>query len=96
MNNPQPKNKGEELEPVTFLGKGDKRVEYVTPMERTLLNEVIREAISEERPRNREYWFGRITYSETLNFVTLLRVLRKFYEKNNGRDWHSVLYEADR
>lgn len=67
--------------------------ENLTHLEKNFLEEVLRPSITISYA-TREYWFGRMTTSETLNFKDLLSKLKEFYEKNGGQNWSQILDEA--
>lgn len=65
-------------------------LEHLTYLEKKVLDDVIRPALSEEQP---DHLYGRITRSQTLNFSALLEKLEDFYKHNGGIEWERVLSE---
>lgn len=67
--------------------------ELLTPFEEKILKEIVRPALSH---RYESFVFGTATAAQDLNFVVLLRNLRRFYERNDGESWNRVLLESDK
>lgn len=71
---------------------------HQTPLEKKLLEDVIRPSITTKLPGHccsANIYCPCSFMSETLNFTDLLRNIKDFYYNNGGRDWHRMLLEAD-
>ena len=66
--------------------------EILTHLERKLLNEVVRPALSQEKP---DFLGGTQTTSETLDFKELLSGVKRFHQANGGNPnhWHKMIIE---
>lgn len=62
--------------------------QLLTPLEKKILDEVVRPALTQEKP---DILGSRSTTSETLDFSKLLLGVRAFYWNNGGHEWDRVL-----